>query len=106
MRPKSDLNQLMYADCKLCSDMDKNNVVLCKLHSPVSILAKYMDRKRKFYLCLPCMVRHDCLCISNCTICYGVLHRFHYQLYTERENRLYMHLLKSYAHIGSVLSNF
>ena len=33
MRPKSDLNQLMYADCKLCSDMDKNNIVLCKLQS-------------------------------------------------------------------------
>ncbi len=41
-RPKSDLNQLMYADCRLCSDMDKNNAILCKFHSPVSILAKYM----------------------------------------------------------------
>ncbi len=50
MRPKSDLNQLMYADCRLCSDMDKNNAVLCKFHSPVSILAKYMHRKRMFYL--------------------------------------------------------
>ncbi len=39
-------------------------------------------------------------------ICYGVLHRCHYQLYTEKENRLYMHVLKSYAHIGSVLSSF
>ncbi len=97
MRPKSDLNQLMYADCRLCSDMDKNNAVLCKFHSPVSILsilAKYMDRKRMFYLC-NChafLVWHDCLCLSNCTISYGVLHRFHYQLYTEKENRLYMHV--------------
>ncbi len=30
-RPKSDLKQLMYADCRLC----------CKFHSPFSILAKY-----------------------------------------------------------------
>ena len=55
MRPKSDINQLMYADCRLCSDMDKNNAVLCKFHSPVSISAKYMHRKRMFYMCLPCI---------------------------------------------------
>ena len=55
MRPKSDLNQLMYTDCRLCSDMDKNNAVLCKFHSPVSILAKYMHRKRMFYMCFPCI---------------------------------------------------
>ncbi len=30
--------------------------------------------------CHAFLVRHDCLCLSNCTICYGVLH--HYQLYT------------------------
>ena len=48
---------------------------------------------------LPVFARHfwygmtvyvDC----NCTICYGVLHRFHYQLYIEKENRFYMHVLK------------
>ncbi len=55
MRPKSNLNQLMYADCRLCSDMDENNAVRCKFHSPVSILAKHMHRKRMFYLCLPCI---------------------------------------------------
>ena len=57
-------------------------------------------------VCHAFLVRHDCLCISKCTICYGVLHRFYYQLYTEKENRLYMHVLKSYAHIGNVLSSF
>ena len=31
---------------------------------------------------------------------------FYYQLYTEKEIRLYMHVLKSYAHIDSVLSSF
>ena len=36
MRPKSDLNQLMHADCRLYSDMYKNNAVLCKCHSPCS----------------------------------------------------------------------
>ncbi len=57
-------------------------------------------------VCNAFLVRHDCLCISKCTICYGVRHRFHYQLYTEKEKHLYMHVLKSYAHIGSVLSSF
>ncbi len=45
-------------------------------------------------------------CVMYMFKLYGVLHRFHYQLYTEKENRLYMHVLKSYAHIGSVLPSF
>ena len=61
MQPKSGLNQLMYADGRLCSDMDKNNAVFCKFHFPVSILAKYMHRKRMFYLCLPCIFGMLCM---------------------------------------------
>ncbi len=77
MRPKSDLNQLMYSDCRLCSDMDKNNAVLCKFHSPVSILAKYMDRKHMFYLHLhvPCIFGTAYMTVyvypTAHAICYG-----------------------------------
>ncbi len=109
MRPKSDLNQLMYADCRLCSDIDKNNAVLCnsifqqyfsQIHAQkghvLHVFAMHFWYGMTVYMYTSIQM-HNLLWFSASV---------HYQLYIGKENRLYMHVLKSYAHIGSVLSSF
>ena len=62
MRPKSDLNQFMYADCRLCSDMDKNNAVLGKCHSPVTVM-QYFSQIHAQKACLFAMHFWYCMTV-------------------------------------------